>query len=157
MKEELLRTDSGNQAFQKLVQLLDADLADRDGEDTLFYSQFNGITQLQHCIVYFENGAAIGCGAFKKFNHQSVEIKRMYVLPEYRSKGIASKVLKALEAWASELGNTLCVLETGLRQPEAIGLYKKNGYKVTANYPPYEGIENSVCFKKRIGLSMSMH
>ncbi|MDC6405516.1 MULTISPECIES: GNAT family N-acetyltransferase [Maribacter] len=151
MKEELLQTDSGNQAFQKLVQLLDADLANRDGEDTLFYSQFNGITQLQHCIVYFKDGVALGCGAFKKFSDHSVEIKRMYVLPEHRSKGIASKVLEALEAWALELGNTQCVLETGLRQPEAISLYKKSGYEVTANYPPYEGIENSVCFKKKIG------
>ena len=150
MNEELLRTDSGNQAFQKLVQLLDADLADRDGEDTLFYSQFNGITQLQHCIVYFKEGLALGCGAFKKFDGHSVEIKRMYVLPEHRSKGIASQILKGLESWAKELGFGYCVLETGLRQPEAISLYKKSSYTITANYPPYIGIENSVCFRKKL-------
>ena len=152
MKEELLRTDSDNEAFKKLVQFLDADLAERDGEDTKFYSQFNGISQLKHCIVYLVDGEALGCGAFKKFDGQSVEVKRMYVIPEYRSKGIASKVLSALETWAKELGNTYCVLETGLRQPEAISLYKKNGYRVTANYPPYEDIENSVCFRKKISL-----
>ncbi|UWX56374.1 GNAT family N-acetyltransferase [Maribacter litopenaei] len=150
MKEALLRTDSSNEAFQGLVKLLDADLAERDGEDTIFYSQFNGISQLKHCIVYSEDGVCLGCGAFKHFDDQSVEVKRMYVNPDKRGKGIASKVLVALETWAQELGYTYCVLETGLRQPEAIALYKKNGYDVTANYPPYEGVENSVCFKKRL-------
>lgn len=149
-KEEILRTDSENEAFRALVKLLDADLAERDGEDTLFYSQFNGITALKNCIVYSKEGIHLGCGAFKRFNDQSVEIKRMYVNPEMRGKGIASKVLLALEDWARELGFTYCVLETGLRQPEAIALYKKNGYQLTANYPPYEGVENSVCFKKKL-------
>ncbi|PIB38136.1 GNAT family N-acetyltransferase [Maribacter sp. 4G9] len=152
-QEEFLRTDSGNGDFQKLVQLLDADLAERDGEDTAFYSQFNGITQLRHCIVYWADGIALGCGAFKRFDEHSAEVKRMYVDPEMRGKGIASKILKALEEWARELGFTYCVLETGLRQPEAISLYKKNGYAVTANYPPYVGVGNSVCFKKKIGQS----
>lgn len=151
IKEELLRTDSTNHAFKKLVDLLDADLAERDGDETAFYSQFNGISQLKHCILYSENGTPLGCGAFKHFDDQSVEVKRMYVRPDMRGKGIASKVLLALETWAHELDYTYCVLETGMRQPEAIALYRKNGYLLTANYPPYEGIENSVCFKKKIG------
>ncbi|ASV31980.1 GNAT family N-acetyltransferase [Maribacter cobaltidurans] len=151
-QEELLRTDSGNAAFKELVQLLDADLALRDGEDTAFYSQFNGIAKLGHCIVYSLNGTALGCGAFKQFDDNSIEVKRMYVDPKMRGKGIASKILKALEAWARELGFTYCVLETGLRQPEAIALYKKNGYTVTANYPPYVGVDNSVCFRKKLDL-----
>ena len=150
-QEELLRTDSGNGAFKELVQLLDADLAERDGEDTAFYSQFNGIAQLGNCIVYYQDEKALGCGAFKQFDERSVEVKRMYVDPHMRGKGIASKILKALEIWARELGFTYAVLETGLRQPEAIALYKKNGYSVTANYPPYVGVENSVCFVKKIG------
>lgn len=151
--EEILRTDSTNEAFVKLVQLLDADLAERDGEDTAFYSQFNGIDQLKHCILYSEDGITMGCGAFKSFDEQSVEVKRMYVNPEMRGKGIASKILLALEIWAKEMGFTYCVLETGLRQPEAIALYKKNGYEIIANYPPYEGIENSVCFRKKLEYS----
>ncbi len=52
--------------------------------------------------------------------------------------------------WASELGYTSCVLETGKRQPEAIALYTKNGYKIIPNYEQYEGVENSVCFRKII-------
>ncbi|WP_282180057.1 GNAT family N-acetyltransferase [Maribacter stanieri] len=142
------RCSSDNQNFQELVSLLDADLALRDGDDNVFYAQFNGIVELKNCVVFYSDETPVACGAFKRFNEDSVEIKRMYVQPDYRGKGIASKVLLVLEKWAKELNYTYSVLETGLRQPEAIALYKKNNYIVTDNYPPYENMENSVCFKK---------
>jgi GNAT superfamily N-acetyltransferase len=74
----------------------------------------------------------------------------MFVSPGSRNKGIASKILSELENWASELSYTKCVLETGKRQPEAVGLYKKNGYKLIPNYGQYTGVENSVCFEKEL-------
>ncbi len=144
----ILRTDSSNTDFRALVALLDEDLALRDGEDNAFYAQFNGIAVLKHCVVYYENGIALGCGALKRFDANSMEVKRMFVNPEVRGKGIASLLLVALENWAKELGYEQCVLETGLRQPEAIALYKKNKYDIIPNYPPYEGVANSVCFRK---------
>lgn len=142
------RTDSSNTDFIELVALLDADLALRDGEDNAFYAQFNGIDVLKNCVVYYENETAIGCGAIKRFDDSAMEVKRMYVNPDTRGKGIASLLLLELEKWAKELGYEYCILETGLRQPEAIALYKKNNYTVIPNYPPYEGIKNSVCFRK---------
>ncbi len=145
---QILRTDSSNPDFIKLVALLDEDLALRDGDDNAFYAQFNGIAALKNCVVYYENGIALGSGALKNFNDRAMEVKRMYVDPDARGKGIASLLLVALEDWAKELGYEQCILETGLRQPEAIALYKKNNYKIIPNYPPYEGIANSVCFKK---------
>jgi putative acetyltransferase len=134
--------------FRGLVARLDAELAERDGEDTIFYAQFNGLEQLNRAIVCYINGKAVGCGAFKVFDANSVEVKRMYVLPEYRGKGVASKVLASLESWARDLGHARCVLETGKRQPEAIALYQKQGYTMISNYPPYEIMDNSVCFEK---------
>ncbi|MGB3145422.1 MAG: GNAT family N-acetyltransferase [Maribacter sp.] len=148
--EKLVRTDSSNPDFISLVTLLDADLAQRDGEEHGFYAQFNGITHLKHTVVLYENNIPVACGAFKPFDKTTVEVKRMFVQPNQRGKGIASKVLSGLEVWAKEVGYTSCVLETGLRQPEAIALYKKNGYKIIPNYPPYESIENSVCFKNML-------
>jgi GNAT superfamily N-acetyltransferase len=74
----------------------------------------------------------------------------MYTLPESRSKGIATKVLNELEKWATELYYKKCILETGWRQPDAIRLYEKNGYKRISNYGKYAGIENSVCFEKEL-------
>ncbi len=146
----IIRTDSNNKNFIELVKLLDAELAERDGSEHSFYDQFNKITNIQHAIVAYENNAAVACGAMKEANNDSVEIKRMFTLPEKRGKGIAAEVLKALELWASELGYKRCVLETGLRQPEAIKLYKKNGYKRIANYGQYVGVDNSVCFEKNL-------
>ncbi|MFX0556825.1 GNAT family N-acetyltransferase [Maribacter sp. CXY002] len=146
----ILRTDASNPHFKALVALLDADLAKRDGADNVFYTQFNGIDTLPYCVVYFKGTQPLGCGAIKRFDRHSVEVKRMFVQSNARGKGIATKVLTALETWAKELGYTHCVLETGKRQPEAIALYKKNDYKVIPNYPPYEGMHNSVCFKKEV-------
>jgi putative acetyltransferase len=74
----------------------------------------------------------------------------MYVPPGYRKKGIATTILAELENWARELSCTRCVLETGKRQPEAIGLYKRNGYRLIPNYGQYAGVENSVCFGKEL-------
>ena len=146
----LRRTDSDDPDFIALVKLLDADLAIRDGADHGFYSQFNKIDKIRHAVVCYENDQPFGCGAIKAFSDEAMEVKRMYVSPEGRNKGIATRVLTELEAWASEMGYSKCVLETGKRQPEAIALYEKNGYLRTENYGQYVGVENSVCFEKRL-------
>lgn len=146
----LLRTDSGNSDFIKLVKQLDADLAERDGNEHTFYHQFNKIDMIKHAVVLYENDLPVGCGAIKEYIPGSMEVKRMYTIPSVRGKGVASKVLAALEAWAAELGYSNCVLETGKRQPEAIALYTKNGYSIIPNYGQYAGVENSVCFEKKL-------
>ena len=143
-----IRTNSKNEDFIHLVKFLDADLKIRDGEDHAFYNQFNKIDALQHVIVAYKNEDPIGCGAFKIHPNNTVEIKRMYVSPKGRRLGIASKILNELELWAKELGVKKCILETGKKQPEAIALYKKCGYTITANFGFYENVENSVCFQK---------
>jgi putative acetyltransferase len=144
----LQRTDSDNNDFVALVKLLDADLAIRDGEEHAFYAQYNKIDKIKYVVLAYEKGKALGCGALKEFEPGTMEVKRMYVLPEGRNKGIASQLLTELEKWARELSYTRCILETGLKQPEAIGLYKKNGYQQIPNYGQYAGVENSVCFEK---------
>ena len=74
----------------------------------------------------------------------------MFVLKENRGTGVAQKLLYELESWATELGHTKCVLETGIRQIRAVAFYKKSTYKVTPNYGQYSGMENSICFEKEI-------
>ena len=142
------RTNQENKAFQELVKQLDAELAIRDGVDHAFYHQFNGIESLDHVIVVYEKDQAVGCGAFKARNKQQIEIKRMFVLTAARKKGHATNILKALETWAAEIGFNEAILETGKAQIEALSFYPKQGYVVISNFPPYIGVENSVCFKK---------
>jgi putative acetyltransferase len=147
---KIIRTDSGNQDFIELVKGLDDYLTEKDGDEHSFYSQFNKIDRIKYVVVAYENDKRVGCGAIKEYNSNTMEIKRMYTLPGNRGKGIATKVLTELEMWATELHYEKCILETGKRQPEAIELYKKNGYKVISNYGQYVGIENSLCFEKQI-------
>ena len=144
----LIRCNSDNKDFQNLVKELDIDLAIRDGDDHAFYHQFNKINSLQHVIVAYESSTAVGCGAIKEFSSDTMEIKRMFVLPQNRGKGIASLILTALETWSLELNHQICILETGKMQPEAIRLYEKNNYFKIPNYGQYTNIENSLCFKK---------
>jgi len=148
---EVIRTNSDNQDFVELVKFLDADLAIRDGKDHSFYAQFNKIDRIKHVVLAYDNGKPIGCGAMKEYAPDTMEIKRMYVPPESRGKGIAKLVLSELEKWAGELHYAKCILETGKRQPEAIGLYTKSGYRLIPNYGQYAGVENSVCFEKTLG------
>jgi len=146
----LTRTDSDNSDFIQLVRLLDADLATRDGNEHSFYAQFNKIDKIRHVVVAFENNLPVGCGAIKSYDLQTMEVKRMYTLPEHRGKGIAKNILKELEKWAAELSCNKCILETGKRQPEAIELYQRSGYTIIPNYGQYAAIENSVCFEKQL-------
>lgn len=150
MPVSILRTDSSHHHFIELVQLLDAELAVRDGSEHAFYHQFNGIVNLKHTVVAYRDGVPVACGAFKEIETGIVEIKRMFTLEHSRGLGIASAVLYELEAWAASLGYTTSVLETGKKQPEAIALYKKNGYQIIPNYGQYAGVENSVCFSKSL-------
>lgn len=147
---ELIRTDSDNPDFIELVKQLDTDLAERDGDEHAFYARFNKIARIKHAVVAYEDGKPAGCGAIKEFGPGTMEVKRMYTLPGSRGKGMAGKVLGELERWAKELGCSKCVLETGLRQPEAIALYNKSGYSVIPNYGQYAGKYNSLCFEKSV-------
>jgi GNAT superfamily N-acetyltransferase len=150
MTVKLLRTDSDNTDFRDLVALLDADLRIRDGVEHDFYAQFNKIDKIRNALVAYENETAVSCGAFKEYAAGVAEIKRMFVLPDLRGRGIAQKILSELENWAKELNFSECILETGLKQPEAIRLYQKSGYELIPNYGQYAGVENSVCMRKAV-------
>jgi GNAT superfamily N-acetyltransferase len=145
-----IRTDSENKDFIALVKLLDAELAELDGDEHVFYAQLNKTDKIKQVIVAYENERPTSCGAIREYSPTITEVKRMFTLPENRGKGIATIVLNELEKWASELSYQKCILETGWRQPDAIRLYEKNGYKRISNYGKYAGIENSVCFEKEI-------
>lgn len=150
MNIKTTRTNSKNKDFINLVRELDAYLKITDEEEHDFYNQFNNIDVLKEVVVTYVSGIAVGCGAIKKFDNSAVEVKRMFVLKENRGTGVAQKLLVALENWARELGYRKCVLETGIRQIEAVKFYKKCTYKVIPNYGQYSGMKNSICLEKEI-------
>lgn len=151
---QILRVDSADPKFMELVRHLDAELAERDGSDHAYYAQFNTIESIKYVVLAYENDKAVACGAIKEFEHGTmlgaIEVKRMYTLPTSRGNGIGAAVLAELEKWSAELLFDRCVLETGLKQPEAIRLYEKSGYVRIPNYGQYVGMGNSVCFEKTL-------
>lgn len=146
----VLRTDSGNSEFQRLVALLDMDLARRNGESNDFFVPHNRIDHLRNVVLAMHNGQALACVAIKPFDEKRMEVKRMYVDENHRRQGLAALVLSEVEKWAGELGYSHCVLETGDQMPEAVGLYTRNGYKRIPNYGPYTDVDSSYCFEKAI-------
>ncbi len=150
MNHILLKTTSQNTDFQLLVNQLDRYLSGVNGDADDFFKQFNQIDLLHYVIVVYQKDLPIGCGAIKQFDAKTIEIKRMYVLPEARGKGIAQGILTALENWASELGFEKCVLETSKTMLDAIGLYQKCAYEIIPNYGQYKGVETSICLEKSL-------
>ena len=148
--KKIIRTDNKNVDFNKLIIELDAYLKVTDGADHEFYNQFNGLDNIKNVVIAYQDSQAIGCGAFKKLDNETIEIKRMYVKFAHRGSGTAQAILNSLELWASEKGFKKCILETGNRQVEAIKFYKKAGYKSIPNYVQYIHMEDSNCFEKLV-------
>ncbi|MBC7535839.1 MAG: GNAT family N-acetyltransferase [Ferruginibacter sp.] len=144
----IVRTNSSNQDFRQLVQFLDKDLVVKDGDQHAFFAQFNKLDHINHVLLASMDNVAIGCGAIKEFDEQTAEVKRMFVLPAFRGRGIAGQLIQELERWAAELGYTNCILETGQKMTDAIRVYKKAGYTITGNYGQYIGVKESVCMNK---------
>jgi GNAT superfamily N-acetyltransferase len=106
---------------------------DIDGDEKDFFAFYNNV-KLDNVLVVYENSEAVGCGSFKEFDENTAEIKRMFVHPTHRNKGIARFVLNELESWASDFGFTSYILETSPKLTSAIALYEKTGYQFTPNY-----------------------
>ena len=144
------RTDSNDEDFYGLVVQLDEDLRGRYGAEQLEYDRYNKIKDIDTIVLAYAGNEPVGCGCFKKFDIDSVEVKRMFVATNHQRNGIGAAILNELEKWAAEIGHRSMVLETGTRQPEAIQLYKKLGYQVIPNFSPYIGNMLSICMKKEL-------
>ena len=144
------RTNSNDKDFPGLVRELDKDLRSRYGAEQEEFDKFNKIENLETVIIAYSNNEPVGCGCFKKFDTDSVEVKRMFVVPGHQRKGVGASILNELEKWADETGHRSMVLETGTRQLEAIDFYKKLGYQIIPNFSPYIGNVMSICMKKEL-------
>ncbi len=147
---EFKRTRSSNIDFVKLAIQLDKELSDRYKGESTEYEKYNRIKLVDTAIVVYYNQIPIGCGCFIFYDYKTVEIKRIYITKECRGKGISKFLLAELETWISELGFTKLILRTGIKQPEAIGLYEKSGFIRIENYWQYANIPNSLCYEKVI-------
>lgn len=149
-KIKVVQTTSKNPDFIFLIETFDAYLWDRYPELKKDYWGNNLIEFNANVFIVYLDEKPVACGCFKKYNKESVELKRMFVLPEARGLGLAQLVIKELEAEAKNQGFEVLILETLYKQIEAINLYQKAGFKIVENYEPYVGLVNSVCMSKSI-------
>ena len=145
---QIVRTNTDNSDFLELIKLLDQELLKINGDDHLFYSQYNKLDPMKYAVLAYDDGDPVACGAMKEYDSITMEIKRMYTKPAMRGKKFAAHIINALENWAVELDYQKCILETGKGLPSAIKLYTRPGYREIANYGQYANSPNSVCFEK---------
>ncbi|MFI7406015.1 GNAT family N-acetyltransferase [Streptomyces sp. NPDC049541] len=136
----------------RLVRDLDADLAARYPDEPC-----TGGAHLHHAIRFLlavVDGRPVGCCALQPFPSPdtAAELKRMYVAPQVRGRGIAARLLAEAERMATALGHGEIRLETAVHQPEAIALYTRAGYTPIPNYPPYQHKTLSRCYAKPLSL-----
>ena len=148
--QTIQRTNSENPDFQALTQLLDITLCEIYGTKQEDFEEYNRIVDLNTVVVAYQNETAVGCGCFKKFNEDSIEIKRMFVKEEFRGQGIASRILYELEKWGFEQKYSYAFLETGNKQLPAIEMYQNLGYMIVDNYAQYADNGISVCMMKSL-------
>jgi len=146
----ITRCTGKDEAFRALITELDAELDERYGAQMEFFGQYNHSSDVATALVAMLDGDRAGCGCFKPYSDNTVEIKRIFVPRRFRGKGVARAVMAELERWARELGYEFAILETGILQPEAIRLYEAAGYERIPNYPPYEDVSESVSFRKAL-------
>ena len=101
-------------------------------------------------LVAFEEGEPIACGGVGRYDEVTAEIRRMYVVPAHRGKGLGRAILEALEDAARGLGYTKSRLETGNEAPEALGLYTSSGYEPIPCWGPFATDPKSRCFEKQL-------
>lgn len=136
---------------RRLIAALDAHLSSRYAPDQMFGPNLKP----EHLapgqgefVIARADGLAIGCGAIRRLAETTVELKRMYVEPELRGRGVAKEILGHLESAARVIGARRLVLETGIYQAEAIGLYRQAGYRPIDCWGEYANSLTSACFEK---------
>lgn len=152
MDEIEIRVEAASSpAAGALIAALDDDLRHRypgeptNGIDAGSFEADGGVF-----AVGYVGGEPAVCGAFRPYE-KAAEIKRMFVAPAFRGRGLGRLMLQFLEREAARRGFARAILETGTGQPEAIRLYRAQGWQPIAAFGPYVGDPLSVCFEKPLG------
>ena len=139
-----------NEDFEKLNKLIDDEYYERFGEISLKYLPYNTLDGIKDFFIAYNREKPIGCGCFRRITEEVVELKRVYVLPQYRKMGIANQLVNCCEETAKEQGFISIRLETGVEMHEAMQLYKKRNYSIIENYEDFVNDELCCCMEKKL-------
>ncbi|WP_179032155.1 GNAT family N-acetyltransferase [Paenibacillus kribbensis] len=154
-KLTIVKVKSDHADLHELIQKLDEDLLKRYPADEIYLVDFSNpkVKEMIFAVVYMD-AKPVACGGFRPIDAEEMELKRFYVDPSYRRQGIAVSLLSFLEDEARKRGTLRIKLETGAAQPEAIALYTKQGYEPIERFGEYEHDVNSLCYGKKLHLSL---
>jgi len=151
----ITRTELTAEVSRKLIEALNAELMGAYPEPgaTHFGLAPNDVAVGRGAfLVVYQNGIPVGCGAVRRIDRATAELKRMYVIPAARGRGLGRRLVTALEREARALGVRRLVLETGIRQVAAQALYRATGFQLIPLYGEYCLSPNtSICLGKELG------
>jgi len=141
-----------NPDFAMLCSKLDDALNDIVGKkfQRSQYEQYNQRDSIHDVIVVYQKGKPVACGAFKMFDEDHAELKRIFVDPSNQNMGLGAELVRRLEAKAKINGYRWCILETGKPLEAACHVYQKAGYKIIPNYGQYADMVDSICMERKI-------
>lgn len=136
--------------FRMLAAKLDEYYFELVGDIQNRYAEVNRPENMTALAVAYENDTPIACGAWKRIDATTAELKRLYVLPQFRRKGVARSLIASLEADAAAAGIRHMILETAVDTTDSHRLYLSAGYRITDYYGSPAGAENCLCFHKEL-------
>ena len=146
---ELRWSDGLDPDFQTLTCALDAYFYSILGDQQAQFDRYNQAAALADVALFYDSGKAVACGALKRHDGGIAEVKRVYVSPEYRNRGLAAQLLEALEERAGNIGCERLLVETNPQFSDAVRLYRRHGFTPAEPYGPYQGM-NTLCLTKAL-------
>ena len=147
MNMEYIWTDGNNEAFRRFYlkteeyySRIAGGRKNREG-----FIPYNLSESISDVLIAFADDKAVGCAGLKRYSDQDVEIKRVWVEPEWRGKHIATELMDLIEDKAKQMGYIRAILQTRPVMPDAVSLYEHRGYVLIENYPPYDKLEGAIC------------
>ena len=145
-------TDGNNEIFRYFYQITEDYYSSLVGgaENRRGFIPYNLSSDIGDVLLVFCGDIPAGCAGLKRYSHDAAEIKRVWVEPDFRGNGIATRMMQLIEAKALESGYKRTILQTREIMRDAVGLYERLGYIRTDNYPPYDKLDGAVCFAKKL-------
>ena len=145
-------TDGNSEDFQRFYSkteeyysIIVGGIRNREG-----FVPYNISANITRVLIAYVEGVPAGCVGLKTYSEHEIEIKRLWVNPEYRGNHIADELMDRIEKRAKYFGYEKAILQTRPQMKEAVNLYKNRGYVLIDNYPPYDKLEGAICFAKTL-------
>ena len=144
---EYIWTDGNDQDFQRFYLKTEEYYSQIVGgkKNRTGFIPYNLSESISDVLIAYADGKAVGCAGLKRYSGQDVEIKRVWVEPEWRGKHIATALMDQIEDKARQMGFKRAILQTRPIMPDAVGLYESRGYVLIENYPPYDKLDGAIC------------